>query len=319
MPYEPSIALSEKQKALSEYSESYGQPISTTGKYTREQAEMNKAEIGKRIGSAITEFAKSQAPMFYPSEMERISALPTQERRNLAARDALALTQISPVYHGSPYKFEKFKNEAIGTGEGAQAFGYGHYFTEDPKIAEHYKKALGNLKSPTSNVGLRSESFERNGVSYSRWYNEFYRWDEKQAKMVNIKDKEFWAAKDQPTGYKYEAALHEGKQPGEYEYLRWDVPLIEQKNILDRVRAAFKNIRLTDEQIESMLNRGITGQQAYTYLASSQGEKVASQLLKVKGIDGIKYPTGTLSGVKGSDKFNYVVFDPTDITIKGIK
>lgn len=42
------------------------------------------------------------------------------------------------VWHGSPYLFDKFSNEKIGTGEGAQAFGFGLYFTEREDIARNY-------------------------------------------------------------------------------------------------------------------------------------------------------------------------------------
>jgi hypothetical protein len=34
-------------------------------------------------------------------------------------------------WHASPYKFSKFENKAIGTGEGIQAFGMGHYSGEN--------------------------------------------------------------------------------------------------------------------------------------------------------------------------------------------
>ena len=40
------------------------------------------------------------------------------------------------AWHGSPYKFDKFSNEAIGTGEGAQAHGYGHYVAKDKGVAQ---------------------------------------------------------------------------------------------------------------------------------------------------------------------------------------
>ena len=36
----------------------------------------------------------------------------------------------SILKHGTPHDFTKFQLEKIGTGEGAQAFGYGLYFTE---------------------------------------------------------------------------------------------------------------------------------------------------------------------------------------------
>jgi hypothetical protein len=47
------------------------------------------------------------------------------------------------VWHGSPHAFEKFTTDKIGTGEGAQAFGWGLYFTDRKGIAEGYAK-MGN-------------------------------------------------------------------------------------------------------------------------------------------------------------------------------
>lgn len=43
------------------------------------------------------------------------------------------------VYHGSPYKFSAFDPTKIGSGEGAQAYGYGHYVAESPDVAKQYK------------------------------------------------------------------------------------------------------------------------------------------------------------------------------------
>ena len=46
------------------------------------------------------------------------------------------------AFHGSPHKFSKFSMDSIGTGEGAQAYGHGLYFAENPKVAGEYQKAL---------------------------------------------------------------------------------------------------------------------------------------------------------------------------------
>ena len=43
------------------------------------------------------------------------------------------------AYHGSPYDFDRFSTEQIGTGEGAQAYGQGLYFAQNEKVAEGYK------------------------------------------------------------------------------------------------------------------------------------------------------------------------------------
>jgi hypothetical protein len=47
-----------------------------------------------------------------------------------------------PLFHGSPHDFERFSLEHVGTGEGAQAYGHGLYFAENPKVAEEYQKRL---------------------------------------------------------------------------------------------------------------------------------------------------------------------------------
>ena len=46
------------------------------------------------------------------------------------------------AYHGSPYDFEKFDLSKIGTGEGAQAYGHGLYFAENPETALSYRNQL---------------------------------------------------------------------------------------------------------------------------------------------------------------------------------
>lgn len=46
------------------------------------------------------------------------------------------------VYHGSPHKFDEFSLDAIGTGEGAQAHGWGLYFASNKNVSENYRKGL---------------------------------------------------------------------------------------------------------------------------------------------------------------------------------
>jgi endonuclease YncB( thermonuclease family)/ATP:corrinoid adenosyltransferase len=52
------------------------------------------------------------------------------------------------LYHGSHQRFDRFSQSKIGTGEGAQAFGWGLYFAESKDVAEHYRKQV--LKSSAS-------------------------------------------------------------------------------------------------------------------------------------------------------------------------
>ncbi len=55
-------------------------------------------------------------------------------------------------FHGTAADFRKFKQEYMGSGEGAQAFGWGHYFAERRGIARDYRKADVERKTSTSNT-----------------------------------------------------------------------------------------------------------------------------------------------------------------------
>ena len=51
------------------------------------------------------------------------------------------------AFHGSPHSFEKFSLDAIGTGEGKQAFGHGLYFAENEAVARGYRDKLSMLRA----------------------------------------------------------------------------------------------------------------------------------------------------------------------------
>ena len=72
---------------------------------------------------------------------------PMMRGMNLAPRPAVRAPSAESqagmiVFHGSPAKFSKFDPAKIGTGEGAQAYGYGHYVAESPAVAKEYRTAL---------------------------------------------------------------------------------------------------------------------------------------------------------------------------------
>jgi hypothetical protein len=71
------------------------------------------------------------------------------------------------AYHSSPHDFEKFDLSKIGTGEGAQVYGHGLYFAENPAVSgqggEYWKQFLpraeGNERSAASR--LQEAGFDR--------------------------------------------------------------------------------------------------------------------------------------------------------------
>lgn len=60
------------------------------------------------------------------------------------------------VYHGSPYRFQRFDPTKIGSGKGAQAYGYGHYVAESPDVASTY----ASMRSPMPRIYKDEKPFE---------------------------------------------------------------------------------------------------------------------------------------------------------------
>jgi hypothetical protein len=84
----------------------------------------------------------------HPHEDLAMSGLAGDSAAATEAPSAAAVASVpEPVpgiraYHGSPAAFDRFSNDYIGTGEGAQAYGVGHYAAENEGIARSYRDAL---------------------------------------------------------------------------------------------------------------------------------------------------------------------------------
>lgn len=93
-------------------------------------------------------------------------------------RGSLAMQRGMVAFHGTPHKFDKFSLEAIGTGEGAQAYGWGLYFAGKRDIAEYYRDALSapaapyNFKGKPVNKVYTQEIREEWADVYDELYDE---------------------------------------------------------------------------------------------------------------------------------------------------
>jgi hypothetical protein len=66
------------------------------------------------------------------------------ERQMAQVPNLMGLT----AYHGTPHTIKgKFDISKVGTGEGAQAYGHGMYFAENPKVAEIYANIAPSMGS----------------------------------------------------------------------------------------------------------------------------------------------------------------------------
>jgi hypothetical protein len=93
-------------------------------------------DIGRVIGGLPSGAAARQAEDF------------AAYQRSIPPSDVSPLT----AFHGTPHTFPaepglplgRFRSEKIGTGEGAQAYGYGLYFAQSPGVAKSYQTNVGD-------------------------------------------------------------------------------------------------------------------------------------------------------------------------------
>jgi hypothetical protein len=221
------------------------------------------------------------------------------------------------VWHGSPHKFDVPDMSKVGTGEGAQAFGYGLYFTDKKEIAAHYGSLPDSNKINQINQKLSSLSKEMDQYRTGEW-GKFK--DPKGYKLKSEYDN-LMNEKLDLKGSTYRAQLFPGKDPSEYTFLDWYEPVGKNeklKELLDKSKNESWYQKLEEAQLGGPLNEQATVRDVYRAIEKELGsDKEASAFLKRAGIDGIRYPTETLSGKgpKGGDAFNYVVFDDKDVKL----
>ncbi len=252
-----------------------------------------------------------------------------------------------PVYHGSPYRFDKFMNEAIGTGEGAQAFGYGHYVTDDPIVAKQYAQLGLSPRALQEKFGTdvwdaiswyargdKQEAIRRMDNLIGEQESYIKKYNSPEGTTITDALKKYQDIKQQIINDKielpqniYQATIHKGKRPSEYTFLEWEkfIPEDKLKSVKNTVRAYYSEDNPLRQEMMDAIERkssyigtesGLTGHGLYRNITSVLGsEKQASEFLKRAGISGIKYPTGSISGMKDIGKYNYVVFNPEDITV----
>jgi hypothetical protein len=76
------------------------------------------------------------------------AATPFAAASTLARQGQIMGVNPLNVFHGSPYRFTKLDSSKIGTGEGAQTYGYGLYFSENPAVAKGYRDRLSRSQNP---------------------------------------------------------------------------------------------------------------------------------------------------------------------------
>ncbi len=137
--------------------------------YMNSKPEMAFRYADNPIGTETTQSLGMPAPTTYAGAVGQYvnpstGQLTDQGRQRMADNPLLGFDTggVSPVsgllgalkgYHGSPHAFDRFDNAAIGTGEGAQAYGHGMYLADSEGVARSYRDQL-TPKTPFSQTVL---------------------------------------------------------------------------------------------------------------------------------------------------------------------
>jgi hypothetical protein len=258
------------------------------------------------------------------------------------------------AYHGSPYLFDKFNINKVGTGEGAQAYGHGMYFAENPNVAQQYTTAGLSTKAPNRETEfiIRAKEATANDEAAKQFL---------QKRLASASDDvKPYLQKALNNFDSFKAGnVYKVDIPDEYipKMLQWDKPISEQsKEVKKAIAPIVKTYGLPSNELGSSVYKAtqdILGQESKLitqrdnllnkYMTPNMGmsdavrsmnvedrakfteiadkianlkntPKLASDYLKKRGITGIKY-LDEGSRELGQGTSNFVVFDPEQVKI----
>jgi len=312
--------------------------------FKRNQEDVEKLMLGLDIvGSAIPLAGPAAKGMVKLADIAKPQV--GQALENYAFRTGMALPM--DVWHGTPHRFPptaknplgEFDATKIGTGEGAQAMGYGHYLAERPETARIYsadrayvgatmqgKPTTVNFDDP---VWLAQKTIDEFGdAAKAKAHLEMvartagkYQSAETKAQLKDAIDL-VASNKVSPKGSIYKVDLPDEVVP---RMLDWDKPLSQQNwyrpvaDVVKEYKGAGKDVDAYARLISKANARGgeVTGGQFYDGMLSQFGgsQTKVSEFMREAGIPGIKYLDEASRGA-GTGTRNFVVFPGNESLLK---
>jgi hypothetical protein len=250
-------------------------------------------------------YAGTPSPSFSPV-IGAYGAHPVTAAMRANALDiASAASQFGPAdmasiraFHGSPYDFHAFDTSKIGTGEGAQAYGHGHYAAEAEPTAKTYsvpsKAWLDETNAKLSSLAKEMDKYNT---------GQYGKFNDPRGYELKAQYEQLLQERADKTGHMYEVSLNADPE----HFLDWDKPLSEQSQHVQRY--------FIDEQGRGGpgITPQTTGAEAHRLISRGQEAEVSASM-RDYGIPGIRYlDQGSRSQGQGTS--NFVIFDPKTIEI----
>ena len=199
---------------------------------------------------------------------------PGTDQAIMGAAQANMPPQGIRAYHGSPYDFNAFDASKIGTGEGAQAYGQGLYFAENPAVAKEYRDGVLNMpvinaaNSRMSEIAREMDQYRKPGTQRD--------FTDPRGDALAAEYDQLMATKTAP-GKTYEVNINANPD----HFLNWDAPLSEQsQHVQDAIKASGVGWHATATP-QDILNQ--------RYAFPQREPQQISDALNAAGIPGVRY------------------------------
>ena len=257
--------------------------------------------------------------------------------------DKLCNAILERVFHGTPHDVVgTFDLQKIGSGEGAQAYGWGLYFAESPKVAQDYRRGLSHRhlldkirevydeldSSDDAIEALKDAGLSEKEINLVQALqgDDFLGFDyPHQAVNAALKEPQNFELSDETKtaianmGNLYEVNILADK---ENDFLDWGKILSEQS---EKVVSALRKISERNRDLNDIIQndfdaKHLSGELIYKMVGRTKFSlykdvaKSASYELYITGIKGIRYLDQGSRGT-GEGTYNYVIFDPSVIQI----
>ncbi len=309
-------------------------------RYKAEQAKIQKADAKQATAKRKTDKAQAKEVFaeVWPAMLEKMGpkfgerqlretldsmvkwepakflAMAEKFRKEQGGKDAFDSVMRHRAFHGTPHDFDRFTTEKIGTGEGAQAYGWGIYLAENEAVAEGYRKKL------TDHARGDAAVWEFNGkrVVLNEWVRDAHE-RHPELTAAEASDAAFLAsqfvlgARPTPKRENLEAAKlgkaimsdMAGIKPVEgqlYEVdipdavvakmLLWDKPLRDQPESVQKALRTIINESPSKVTWDDVVNNGQDWKDVKDNVLEMLGDEEISRRLAALGVPGVKYLDG---------------------------
>lgn len=246
--------------------------------------------------------ARGQGIQRLVTELAARGVDPTAHQRAVDEATSFDFDMEQAAFHGTPHTFDRFSLSKIGTGEGAQAFGWGIYLAENEGVAKGYRDALsresffvdgqrvtdfdsstpeGAALNAVSVLGVDTAIERARGMPDRAWGQRF----EVAAEGLRGRTVE---RRDEGNLYAVDVA-----DEAVARFLDWDKPLSEQvpevRAVVSRLLPKLPDVAFGWQAYDALKNNLMSAQEPGSRRGLDSYAEGASKALLAAGIPGLKY------------------------------